>query len=175
MTKKRDSGPFRGSLGRNALWETATVRNCAARPFIHESGKLQGVNRPKFRWLRARLSRFSCGWPQKGSFGPFLGPKGVQGRHAKTAAENGSNPVGLLKCHVRREKGPTRGGARFGPTAPDWPAWVGLMVTTHFGLVSGLSWVARGPQKSPFWPKMSHLNNKFSRPNFEWDIFSLEI
>ena len=31
------------------------------------------------------------------------------GRHAKTAAENGSNPVRLLKCHVRREKGPTRG------------------------------------------------------------------
>jgi hypothetical protein len=31
------------------------------------------------------------------------------GRHAKTAAENGSNPVRLLKCHVTREKGPTRG------------------------------------------------------------------
>ena len=31
------------------------------------------------------------------------------GRHAKTADENGSTPVRLLKCHVRREKGPTRG------------------------------------------------------------------
>ena len=63
-----------------------------------------------------RLSRFSRGWPQKGSFGPFWAPEGpgpIQklkfGRHAKTAAENGSNPVRLLKCHVRREKGPTRG------------------------------------------------------------------
>ena len=31
------------------------------------------------------------------------------GRHAKTADENGSNPVRFLKSHVRREKGPTRG------------------------------------------------------------------
>ena len=31
------------------------------------------------------------------------------GRHTKTAAKNGSNPVRLLKCHVKREKGPTRG------------------------------------------------------------------
>ena len=23
------------------------------------------------------------------------------------------------------------------PTTPDWPAWVGFMVTTHFDLVSG--------------------------------------
>ena len=31
------------------------------------------------------------------------------GRHPKTIDENRSNPVRLLKCHVRREKGPTRG------------------------------------------------------------------
>ena len=42
----------------------------------HESGKLQWVERAKFRCLRARLSRFSRGWPQKGHFGPFLGPGG---------------------------------------------------------------------------------------------------
>ena len=29
--------------------------------------------------------------------------------YPKTAGENGSNPIRLLKCHVRREKGPTRG------------------------------------------------------------------
>jgi len=42
---------------------------------------------------------------------PLLGPirKRRFGRHAKTAAGNGSNPIRLLKCHVRREKGPTRG------------------------------------------------------------------
>ena len=94
----------------------ATGRNYAAGQFIHESGKLQGVKRPKFRWLRACLSRFSRGWPQKGPFGPFWAPWGQGpirkrqfGRQAKTAAENGSTPVRLLKCHVRREKGPTRG------------------------------------------------------------------
>ena len=29
------------------------------------------------------------------------------------------------------------GGADLVPTTPDWPAWVGFMVTTHFELVSG--------------------------------------
>ena len=28
-------------------------------------------------------------------------------------------------------------GADLVPTAPDWPVWVGFMVTTHFDLVSG--------------------------------------
>ena len=58
----------------------------------------------------------SRGWPQKGPFGPFWAPGGLGpirkrrfGCHAKTAAGNGSNPIRLLKCHVRREKGPTRG------------------------------------------------------------------
>ena len=53
----------------------------------------------------------------KGPFWPFFGPWGGEGpirkhqfdRHAKTAYENGSNPVRFLKSHVRREKGPTRG------------------------------------------------------------------
>ena len=29
------------------------------------------------------------------------------------------------------------GGADLVPTTPDWPAWVGFMVTTHFDLISG--------------------------------------
>ena len=39
------------------------------------------------------------------------------------------------------------------PTAADWSDWVGSMVTTHFGLVSGLFWspAPQGPQKGPFW------------------------
>ena len=68
-------GPKR-VLGNGEKRSKATGRNYAAGPFIHESGKLQGVKRPKFRWLRACLSRFSRGWPQKGPFGPFLGPGG---------------------------------------------------------------------------------------------------
>ena len=68
-------GPKR-VLGNGRNRPKATGRSSVAGPFIHESGKLQGVNRPKFRWLRARLSRFSRGWPQKGPFGPFSGPGG---------------------------------------------------------------------------------------------------
>ena len=90
----------------------ATGRKAVAGAFMNQSGKLQRVKRPKFRWLRARLSRFSRGWPQKGPFGPFWAPGGLGpiqkrqfGCHAKTAGENGSNPIRLLKCHVRREKG----------------------------------------------------------------------
>ena len=43
------------------------------------------------------------------------------------------------------------------PTAADWSDWVRIMVTTHFGLVSGLFWVprdtkrARFGSKIPFW------------------------
>ena len=59
-------------LGNGQKRSKATGRNYAAGPFIHESGKLQGVNRPKFRWLRAHLFRFSRGWPQKGPFLPSL-------------------------------------------------------------------------------------------------------
>ena len=60
--------------GRNR--SKATGRNYAAGSFMQESGQLQGVKRPKFRWLPARLSHFSCMWPQMGIFGPFLGPRG---------------------------------------------------------------------------------------------------
>ena len=30
-------------------------------------------------------------------------------------------------------------GADLVPTTPDWPAWVGFMVTTHFGLLFGVT------------------------------------
>ena len=52
---------------------------------------------------RALLARF---WAP-GGLGPIQ--KRQFGRYAKTADGNGSNPIRLLKCHVRREKGPTRG------------------------------------------------------------------
>ena len=55
--------------------------------------------------------------------------------------------------------GPSEGpeGPDLVPTAPDWPAWVGLMLTTHFDLVSGPFWAPGGPKrarfclKCPFW------------------------
>merc|ERR1712055_880970 len=38
----------------------------------------------------------------------------------------------------RPSEGP--GEADLIPTTPDWPAWVGFMVNTHFDLVSGPFW-----------------------------------
>ena len=55
------------------------------------------------------------GGPKRALLALFWAPGGLGpirkrqfGRHTKTAGENGSNPIRLLKCHVRREKGPTR-------------------------------------------------------------------
>ena len=45
------------------------------------------------------------------------------------------------------------GGADLVPTAPDWPAWVGFMVTTHFDLVSGPFWAPGGPKRARFCPE----------------------
>ena len=36
------------------------------------------------------------------------------------------------------------------PIAADWSDWVGVMVTTHFGLVSDLFWAPRNPKRTPF-------------------------
>ena len=60
------------------------------------------------------------------------------------------------KTIKKRQKGPVLaikgpfgdlGGPDLVPTAPHWPAWVGLMVTTHFDLVLGPFWVPPGAQK----------------------------
>ena len=48
------------------------------------------------------------------------------------------------------------------PTAPHWPAWVGLMVTTYFDLVLGPFWVPRVPKRAHFGPNV---------PNFHGPIF----
>ena len=42
-------------------------------------------------------------------------------------------------------------GPDFVPTAPNWPALDGLMLTTHFDLVSGPFWVPGGPKRT-IWP-----------------------
>ena len=43
------------------------------------------------------------------------------------------------------------------PIAADWSDWVGVMVTTHFGLVLDLFVAFKGPQEGSFWPKMPLL------------------
>jgi len=127
------------------------------------------------------------GAPKRARFGPewpFWGPRrssdGPGGPDLVPTAPNWSAWAGLmLTTHFDLVSGPfwAPGGpkrARFGPkcpfwgprrssegpggpdlvpTAPDWPAWVGHMVTTHFDLVSGLSWAPGGPKRAPFGPK----------------------
>ena len=39
------------------------------------------------------------------------------------------------------------------PIAADWSDWVGVMVTTHFGLVLGLFLAPRGPKRARFGSK----------------------
>ena len=70
------------------------------------------------------------GGPKRALLALFWAPGGLGpiqkrqfGRYAKTADGNGSNPIRLLKCHVRREKGPTRGPV--GPTVVGRGAHVG--------------------------------------------------
>ena len=39
------------------------------------------------------------------------------------------------------------------PTAPHWPAWVRLMVKTHFDLISGPFWAPGGIKRARFCPE----------------------
>ena len=119
LQQKRDSGPFRGSPGRSAFWETAEI---GRRPlgettlrgrFCKNPENSNGWNERNFGGFEPVYPVFHVGGPKRALFWAPGGPGPIRkrqfSRHAKTAAENGSNPVRLLKCHVRREKGPTRG------------------------------------------------------------------
>ena len=127
------------------------------------------------------------GAPKRARFGPewpFWGPRrssdGPGGPDLVPTAPNWSAWAGLmLTTHFYLVSGPfwAPGGpkrARFGPkcpfwgprwssegpggpnlilTAPDWSAWAGLMLTTHFDLVSGPFWAPGGPKRARFCPK----------------------
>ena len=92
-------------------WEKLRRRAVYARILKTPRGKMTEIP------LASSLSIPIFAWvAPKGPFWPFWAPGGQGlirkrqfGRHAKTADENGSNPVRLLKSHVRREKGPTGG------------------------------------------------------------------
>ena len=82
LKKKRDSGPFRGSPGRNAFRETAEN---GRRPLGETAslGRLctnlknpNGSNDRNSVGFEPVYPVFLRGWPQKGPFGPFLGPGG---------------------------------------------------------------------------------------------------
>ena len=54
-------------------------------------------------------------------------------------------------------------GSNLVPTATNWSDLVGIMVTIHFGLISGLSWAPRAPKSAsfgperPFWESQRYL------------------
>merc|ERR1719201_2241836 len=72
----------------------------------------------------------------------------------------------------RSSDGP--GGPDLVPTAPNWSAWAGLMLTTHFDLVSGPFWVPRGPKRARFGPKCPLALN-FHGPILCMNFFSRNI
>ena len=49
-----------------------------AGPFFHQSGRFQGVRRPKFRCGRSHQFDFSRCTPETGRFGRFSGPSGAK-------------------------------------------------------------------------------------------------
>ena len=60
----------------------------------------------------------------------------------------------------RSSEGPK--GPDLVPTATDWSDWAGIMVTTHFGLVSGLFWATRDPKRA-FLASKRPQNHVFGR------------
>ena len=54
-------------------------------------------------------------------------------------------------------------GSNLVPTATNWSDLVGIMVTIHYGLISGLSWAPRAPKSAsfgperPFWESQRYL------------------
>ena len=81
-----------------------------------------------------------------------------------------SGSLGALKETVLARNAPFGssegpGGPDLVPTAPDWAAWVGIMVTTHFDLVSGPFQVPGGPKRA-FWPRSLNFHGPISWATF---------
>ena len=115
----------------------------------------------------------SWGQPRRANWHP---------KHFHTVCLGGTHPyhaLGPLTGPLLHSRGPKR--ARFGPktpflgswkssegpqgpdlvpTAANWSDWVGVMVTTHFGLVLGLFWVPRDTKMACFGPKCLFLAPK---------------
>ena len=114
-------------------------------------------------------------WPPLSTGDGRNGPTGFQ-KHFHTVCLGGTHPyhaLGPLNGPLLHSRAPKK--ARFGPkspfwgswrssegpqgpdlvpTAANWSDWVGVMVTTHFGLVLGLFWVPRDTKRARFGPKM---------------------
>ena len=81
------------------------------------------------------------------ALGPLLGPL-LHSRAPKRARFGPERPFWGSPRVLEGPRGPD-----LVPTAPNWSDWVGVMVTTHFGLVLGLLWAPRGPKRARFGPK----------------------
>merc|ERR1712212_1170627 len=79
--------------------------------------------------------------------GPLLGPL-LHSRAPKRARFGPERPFWGSPRVLEGPRGPD-----LVPTAPNWSDWVGVMVTTHFGLVLGLLWAPLGPKRARFGPK----------------------
>ena len=120
-------------------------------------------------------------WPPLSTGDGRNGPTGFQ-KHFHTVCLGGTHPyhaLGPLNGPLLHSRAPKK--ARFGPktpflgswkssegpqgpdlvpTAANWSDWVGVMVTTHFGLVLGLFWVPRDTKRARFGPKCPFLAPK---------------
>ena len=81
------------------------------------------------------------------ALGPLLGPL-LHSRAPKRARFGPERPFWGSPRVLEGPRGPD-----LVPTAPNWSDWVGVMVTTHFGLVLGLLWAPRGSKRARFGPK----------------------
>ena len=104
-------------------------------------------------------------WAPGGQIGSQLSPIGScvldsWSSHTLTCYRAPSRPPGALKGPVSAQTplletlrfSEGLGGSDLVPLAPDWPAQVGLMVTTHFDLVSGPLWTTGGSKRACFGP-----------------------
>ena len=140
----------------------------------HALGPLNGPLRHSWGPLKVSF------WPQNAIFGAPEVLGGPGGPDLVPTAADWSNRIGYMftthfglisalfwapwgpkrasfgpKCPFwgpqRAKEGP--GGPNLVPTATDCSAWVKLMVSTHFGLVSSLFWAPWGPKRASFGPK----------------------
>ena len=81
------------------------------------------------------------------ALGPLLGPL-LHSRAPKRARFGPERPFWGSPRVLEGPRGPD-----LVPTAPNWSDWVGVMVTTHFGLVLGLIRAPRGPKRARFGPE----------------------
>ena len=99
------------------------------------------------------------------ALGPLNGPL-LCSRAPKTARFGPKRPFWGSQ---RDWKGP--GGPDLVPTAVNWSDWVGIMVTTHFGLILGRFWAPKRTQIGPKFKIVTNLSCDYTNPAQEGQKF----